>query len=260
MNIDQIKQVFKDNGVSLDKDDAWQVQKVWVMKHKALERLSAAIKVKWHEPKILRCEADEAVILVMGSRADKPEVMEWSVGEAKIVFMVPTGKKNQWGKDEVAPAEGSFGNYQITPKQASYVWAMAEKRAKDRVIIKLAGLHGAYSEEEADEFKGKGDLSVNGEAANDETSKTAPKVEKVAKPAAEATQEKPADAPLSYDDIVTFEKFIDGKLEGATEAQQVADLMLHEKVQAVLTKMKKEPRDKIRNRAKARMDQLKPAA
>jgi hypothetical protein len=31
---------------------------------------------------------------------------------------------------------------------------MAEKRAKDRVILKLVGLHGdVYSEEEADEFK-----------------------------------------------------------------------------------------------------------
>ena len=31
---------------------------------------------------------------------------------------------------------------------------MAEKRAKDRVILKLAGIHGdAYSEEEADDFK-----------------------------------------------------------------------------------------------------------
>jgi hypothetical protein len=31
---------------------------------------------------------------------------------------------------------------------------MAEKRAKDRVILKLIGLHGlAYSEEEADDFK-----------------------------------------------------------------------------------------------------------
>ena len=33
---------------------------------------------------------------------------------------------------------------------------MAEKRAKDRVILKLAGIHGyIYSEEEADEFKEK---------------------------------------------------------------------------------------------------------
>ena len=31
---------------------------------------------------------------------------------------------------------------------------MAEKRAKDRVILKLAGIHGdAYSEEESDDFK-----------------------------------------------------------------------------------------------------------
>jgi hypothetical protein len=30
---------------------------------------------------------------------------------------------------------------------------MAEKRGKDRVILKLAGLQGVYSEEEADDFK-----------------------------------------------------------------------------------------------------------
>ena len=35
-----------------------------------------------------------------------------------------------------------------------YRWAMAEKRAKDRVILKLLGVAGdMYSEEEADEFK-----------------------------------------------------------------------------------------------------------
>ncbi len=34
---------------------------------------------------------------------------------------------------------------------------MAEKRAKDRVILKLAGIHGlVYSEEEADDFKPQG--------------------------------------------------------------------------------------------------------
>ena len=36
----------------------------------------------------------------------------------------------------------------------AYPFAMAEKRAKDRVILKLAGLHGyVYSEDEAEDFK-----------------------------------------------------------------------------------------------------------
>ena len=36
----------------------------------------------------------------------------------------------------------------------SYPYAMAEKRAKDRVILKLIGMHGdTYSEDEADDFK-----------------------------------------------------------------------------------------------------------
>jgi hypothetical protein len=37
---------------------------------------------------------------------------------------------------------------------AAYPFAMAEKRAKDRVILKLIALHGlVYSEDDSDEFK-----------------------------------------------------------------------------------------------------------
>ena len=66
--------------------------------------------------------AKEAVVLVTGHMGDKSE---WSIGEA-----APYNNKN------------------------SYPFAMAEKRAKDRVILKLVGLHGdVYSEDEADAFK-----------------------------------------------------------------------------------------------------------
>ena len=45
----------------------------------------------------------------------------------------------------------------------AYPWAMAEKRAKDRVILKLIGLHGlVYSEQEADEFKSERPDNVKG--------------------------------------------------------------------------------------------------
>jgi hypothetical protein len=66
-------------------------------------------------------EKNIAVVVVTGYLGDR---MEWSFGEA-----TPKNSKN------------------------AYPYAMAEKRAKDRVILKLIGLHGdVYSESEADDF------------------------------------------------------------------------------------------------------------
>ena len=131
-NLAEIRQIFADNGVPLVRDDVWQVQSATVVKHKALERLAVALKIRWSEPKILRAERDEAVILVTGAIGDH---MEWSIGEALIVT-----------------PNGVGGNYKVSGKQASYVFAMSEKRGKDRVILKLAGID-AYSEEESDDFR-----------------------------------------------------------------------------------------------------------
>ena len=150
MTEQEIRDLFKSKNVPLNRDDVWTVQKAQVVKHKALERLAAALKISYAPPQVLRAERDEAVILVTGTIGD---MTEWSVGEAIVVPMRDTGEKNQWGKPIMEPVDGAIGNYQVSPKQASYVWAMAEKRAKDRVILKLAGLHGAYSEDEADDFK-----------------------------------------------------------------------------------------------------------
>lgn len=132
----EIKELFAKFGASLDRDDVWQVQSATVIKHKALERLAVSARISFDKPTILRAERDEAVILVHGSMcaADNKNGgetrHEWSIGEALVNV-----------------------NYKVSGKQAGYVYAMAEKRAKDRVILKLAGLHGLYSEDEADEFK-----------------------------------------------------------------------------------------------------------
>ena len=150
-DLDFIRDIFRKANVPIDRDDVWDVQSVRVVKHKALERLAAGMSINFDAPQILRCEADEAVILATGRMGDKSE---WSIGEAKVVLLsVDTGRKNKYGKPIYEAELGAFGNYQITPKQASYPFAMAEKRAKDRVILKLAGLHGVYSEDEADDFK-----------------------------------------------------------------------------------------------------------
>lgn len=107
----------------LSRDDFWQAHGAWCIKHKALERVGQAIGIKWEQPQILEQDSASAVSMIVTGRLG--EVSEWSVGEAS-----PKNNKN------------------------AYPWAMAEKRAKDRVILKLVGVAGdVYSEEEADDFK-----------------------------------------------------------------------------------------------------------
>ena len=73
-----------------------------------------------------------------------------------------TNTESESSKAVAVLATGSIGDYsewsigEASPKnnKNAYPWAMAEKRAKDRVILKLLGFAGeVYSEEEADDFK-----------------------------------------------------------------------------------------------------------
>ena len=110
------------------REATWKVQGTTVIYHRAIERIAAKAGIKFDPPQILRAERDEAVILVTGRLG---EMTVWSIGEALVGV-----------------------NYCVSGKQAAYVFAIAEKRAVDRVVLKLIGLHGlAYSEEEADQFK-----------------------------------------------------------------------------------------------------------
>jgi len=109
-------------------DNIWRVQGTAVIYHKTLERIAAQAKIQFDVPTVLRAEKEEAVLMVVGRMGER---LEWSIGEATIGM-----------------------NYRVSGKQAAYPYAMAEKRAKDRVILKLIDLSGdVYSEEEADEFK-----------------------------------------------------------------------------------------------------------
>jgi hypothetical protein len=118
-------------------DEIWEVHgSTWVVKHKALERVAAEVGIVWDRPAMLECNSNDGVaaMCVFGKLGER---MEWSIGEALTV------RQDRQG-----------GNYKITGKQAGYVYAMAEKRAKDRVILKLLETHGAlYSEAEADDFE-----------------------------------------------------------------------------------------------------------
>lgn len=127
----KIKDVLERYGETYDERQGgtvWKVQGTPVISHKCLERVAAKAGIVWDAPVIVRAERDEAVILVTGTLGKR---REWSLGEALVNV-----------------------NYRVSGKQAGYVYAMAEKRSKDRVILKLVELHGlAYSEDEADDFK-----------------------------------------------------------------------------------------------------------
>lgn len=108
----------------VDSDEIWEVHgSTWVVKHKALERVAVEVGIVWLRPSVQVCDLANkiAVICAFGKLGEREE---WSFGEAS-----PANNKN------------------------SYPMAMAEKRARDRVILKLLVCHGAlYSESEAEEF------------------------------------------------------------------------------------------------------------
>lgn len=99
----------------------WDCHGTWVMYHKALEKIAAHKGVTFDEPKVIHSDvALKSVVMLVTGRMDQRT--EWSFGEA-----TPANNKN------------------------AYPFAMSEKRAKDRVILKLVGLHGdVYSDTEID--------------------------------------------------------------------------------------------------------------
>ena len=102
----------------------WDVHGTPVLLHKACEKIAAVHNIVFDAPVMIESDAGKkhAVMCVTGHMGDKTA---WATGE-----VAPYNNKN------------------------NYPFAMAEKRAKDRVILKLLNLTGdVYSEEEADEFK-----------------------------------------------------------------------------------------------------------
>ncbi len=138
-----IAKVFKEMDMD-PKDAVWDCHGTWVAYHRALEKVASLKGIVFERPAIIEAKGESGVaaMCVFGTMGDKTE---WSVGEA-----APGNNKN------------------------AYPWAMAEKRAKDRVILKLIGLHGeVYSEEEADDFK-KGTSPKGSDTPIKTTGKPAP--------------------------------------------------------------------------------------
>lgn len=118
--VQEVLKKYHDN----PKAAVWNCHGTWVAYHKDLEVVAAKAGITFDPPMVLEANgaSKTAALCVTGHMADRSE---WSIGEAS-----PANNKN------------------------GYPFAMAEKRAKDRVILKLLGLSGfVFSEEEADSFK-----------------------------------------------------------------------------------------------------------
>ncbi len=107
--------------------DLWDCHGTPVIKHKRLEVVAAKEGIVFDAPEWLHTTDTHAACCVTGRlRMENGEALvHWSSGEA--------GPKNC---------------------KSPYPYAMAEKRAQDRVILKLLKIHGfVYSEMEADDFQ-----------------------------------------------------------------------------------------------------------
>lgn len=109
----------------LDEKNFWKHTQSgkWILSHQACEKLAVLEQIAFDLPTMVESDMGKGnVCMVVGGR--RGERYEWSTGEAS--------SKNC---------------------KNAYPYAMAEKRAKDRVVLKLLGVHAdLYSEEEADTF------------------------------------------------------------------------------------------------------------
>ena len=154
-------------------------------------------KITFDPPTILRAERDEAVLLVVGRMGEQ---VEWSIGEALVGV-----------------------NYHRPESEPAYVYAMAEKRAKDRVILKLIDLPDVASSEEPQVVESH--PSSSNENIPVSTSGAEPSVVKILKP----------------------------KLDGAETVEAVIALMRSAETQQSLAEIAPEWKDEMRAYAKARL-------
>lgn len=121
----------------LDKSDFWELPQkkgTWVAKHSALEVAAVKAQIQFDNPTIIEAnsEAGIAVICVAASMYERVPGQAEDGGVKREL-------RREWATGEASPKNN----------KNAYPWAMAEKRAKDRVILKLIGIHGlVYSEDE----------------------------------------------------------------------------------------------------------------
>ena len=120
MNIKDLASKYK-----LDDNDFWRHKQSgkWIITHDAVEKIADIEKIIFHLPQVFRDSNSNVAFLGEASKGDK---RVWSTGESS-----------------------SYNN------KNPYNFAMAEKRLKDRLVLKIINAYeyGIYSDVEADDFK-----------------------------------------------------------------------------------------------------------
>ena len=121
---EHVRKFMSEYGVP--QDEIWPLPggRSYAIKHAALERIANKHAITFDPPHIVEADGANGVATLLVT-ARMGAAVTWTFGEAS-----PKNNKN------------------------AYCFAMAEKRAKDRCVLKLLDTHGAiYSEDEADDFR-----------------------------------------------------------------------------------------------------------
>ena len=119
MNIKELAKKY-----DLNKDDFWELKRgskaVWIITHDAVEKIAYQEGIIFAKPDVYRDNNKDVALL----------------GEANL------GTRSEWTTGEASSANC----------KNAYLWAMAEKRLKDRLTLKLINAYeyGIYSDIEAD--------------------------------------------------------------------------------------------------------------
>lgn len=137
---DLLKEVGESTDINNPSSAVWalpQRRSTIVVKHKALEKIAVLKGMSFKPPTIIETNSEKGIIVVCveGEKTENGKTLTaWSFGEVS--------------KSNYDPSRGGTKNV------PSYPYSMAEKRAVDRCVLKLLGMHGNYySEAEADAFE-----------------------------------------------------------------------------------------------------------
>ena len=140
MDIKELAKIYELSG-----KDFWELKrgnkKMWIITHDACEKIAGIEEIHFEFPEIY-VNGEEVALIGKAIKIDTSK-----------------GNKEIWSTGEAAPANC----------KNDYRWAMAEKRLKDRLTLKMINAYeyGIYSEEEADNFKENNNVPAKKEALRD---------------------------------------------------------------------------------------------
>lgn len=119
-----------------------------------IDPMSAVWIHKQSDSYIVTHKSLEIVAAKAGILFEPPVIVQHSA-EDKICILIATGKLAE-------RVEWSFGEATPYNNHMSYPYAMAEKRAKDRVILKLMGIHGyIYTDAEMEDAEAANNMMTD---------------------------------------------------------------------------------------------------